>query len=202
MAREKYFHDGDTFEHEGHTFKVTIRQEEDQFLPWDECDGHGPVSDWRRYYRYESTKRPGERVLHIDSGLARYYDVQEATKIAKRDGWGCPHCKIVDGKLSHTHKTRGEMIACAVNRDYDRLRAFCANDWTYVYLIVQEIDEDGENIGDFESIGMMESDDNAGIVSYAYELADQILANKRKAAADEAARQEAIEAAYEAVGLA
>jgi hypothetical protein len=41
------------------------------------------VSDWER-----RDKRPGEWVLNTDHGSKRFYDAQEANKIAKRDGWG------------------------------------------------------------------------------------------------------------------
>lgn len=72
---------------DGFTFTVEI-------VPDD--DGHGPVSDWRRKgYSDRIAKAPGELLLtdNNPSGLrgttcARFYDYQEACKIARRDGWG------------------------------------------------------------------------------------------------------------------
>jgi hypothetical protein len=84
MDRSKLFlYDGDTFEHEGLTFKVRFENDDDAEAPWERSDGHGVVSEWTR-----RDKRPGERVLSSDRNLKRYYDVQQSTQTAKRDGWG------------------------------------------------------------------------------------------------------------------
>src|SRR5690606_5719725 len=66
----------------GLTFSVSLEYDYVHRAPWEECDGHGPVSDWT-----SRDKLPGERVLRHDRGSYRYYDVAEATRIAKRDGW-------------------------------------------------------------------------------------------------------------------
>ncbi|WP_052007096.1 hypothetical protein [Burkholderia paludis] len=76
-------YDGEVIEKEGYVFKVFLRDDCDNGEPWKNFDGHGPVSEWTR-----RDKRPGERILNTDSGSKRFYDVQEANKIAKRDGWG------------------------------------------------------------------------------------------------------------------
>lgn len=73
---------------------LTARCEHDPHMgaPWDEHDGHGPVSDWRwPNYTGHPTKAPGERPLHRDlHGAVRFYDFAEACRIARRDGWGVP----------------------------------------------------------------------------------------------------------------
>jgi hypothetical protein len=78
-------YDGDTFEHAGNLFRVTFPRDDDHGAPWDEEDGHGPVTGWE-----SRGKRPGEMVLSEDSrGRAkRFYDFAEAVRIARRDGWG------------------------------------------------------------------------------------------------------------------
>lgn len=69
---------------DGHTYRFRVNVEnDDKGAPWDEEAGHGPVSDWTT-----RDKRPGERVLSSDHGSKRFYDVAEANRIAKREGWG------------------------------------------------------------------------------------------------------------------
>ncbi|VBG63485.1 hypothetical protein [Burkholderia pseudomallei] len=64
-------------------FRINVENDDGKGAPWDEEDGHGPVSDWTT-----RDKRPGEWVLSSDHGSKRFYDVAEANRIAKRDGWG------------------------------------------------------------------------------------------------------------------
>jgi hypothetical protein len=80
-----YVCDGDAITVSMGGFDVTakIEADEDSGAPWKRDDGHGPVSDWTG-----REKRPGERVLSEDRTSKRYYDFEEAVKIAKRDGWG------------------------------------------------------------------------------------------------------------------
>ncbi|HDR9217360.1 TPA: hypothetical protein QDB35_000029 [Burkholderia vietnamiensis] len=70
---------------DGHTyrFRVNVENDDDKGAPWDEEDGHGPVSDWTT-----RDQRRGEWVLSSDHGSKRFYDVAEANRIAKREGWG------------------------------------------------------------------------------------------------------------------
>lgn len=174
----KHLYDGDTFEHRGHTFRVTFPQDEDAGTPWDNCDGHGPVSDWTT-----RDKAPGERVLVSDRHSKRYYDVREATIIARRDGWGCKHVTpLVDGETTEKtwrersgHATKGEMIACAVDCDFEYLRRWCADLWSYVSVIVTLLDEGGEETDESESLGGVESEPSEYLEETARELADEIL---------------------------
>ena len=71
----------DKIERNGRTFKVTIDRD-DMGPPWEEHDGHGPVSDWTT-----RDKRPGEMVLHQDGRSRRYYDFAGAVVLARKDGW-------------------------------------------------------------------------------------------------------------------
>lgn len=82
MSRQRLYHES-IFEHEGLTFQVEFTYDYDCEPPWERSEGHGVVSDWTR-----RDKRPGEIVLSSDRNLKRFYDVQETTAIAKRDGWG------------------------------------------------------------------------------------------------------------------
>lgn len=168
-----HLYDGDTFEHRGYTFRVNIRRDENMGEPWKEHDGHGVVSDWT--WR---DKAPGERILCEDRESKRYYNVAESTKLARNDGWGCQHSKMVNGKFESGHPTKGEAIACAVESDYDRLRGWCNDDWQWVYVVVTQIDEDedgGTIDGGRASLSGIESDSDDYIVEVAHELADEIV---------------------------
>lgn len=83
MAEE--FYPGETFEfeHNGTDYIATIERDEYHGAPWSEECGHGPVTDWTT-----CAKAPGQMVLNEHRGARRYYDFQEACKIALRDGWG------------------------------------------------------------------------------------------------------------------
>lgn len=153
--------DGDTFEHKGYTFRVRFARDEFMGAPWDEHDGHGPVSDWRPGY----TKRPGERVLHRDREAYRFYDFAEAVKIARRDQWGSEG----DEGLAP-----GAKAARAAERDFEYLRSWCRDDWQWVSIDVEYVDPVG-GVVERESLGGVESSDEAYLTDCAYELADAIV---------------------------
>ena len=93
-------------------YTTEIVHDSSSAAPWDEEDGHGPVSEWTT-----RAKRPGELILCEDRQSRRYYDFQAAVKMA-RDVWGCPD------------------PADAARKDYERLRAWCRGDWGYVGVVV------------------------------------------------------------------
>lgn len=69
----------------------------DMGAPWEEHDGHGPVSEWE-----SRAKLPGEIIINQDGESRRFYDFAAACQIARRDGWGFLPGKLrlakVDGK--------------------------------------------------------------------------------------------------------
>ena len=69
----------DTITHNGAMFRVSLEPDTDHGAPWDEENGHGPVSDWRRGPNYTGhhDKRPGEILLCGDRHAARFYDFAE-----------------------------------------------------------------------------------------------------------------------------
>ena len=121
--------------------KITLNRDDDMGPPWEEHDGHGPVSEWT-----SRDKRPGERVLsshwHGDNPSRRYYDVEEATEIAKRDGWGI-HPDSVD---DYDSLTRGQIVAKAVENDFKFLKGWCNDEWYWIWYGLVVEDEDGEEI--------------------------------------------------------
>jgi hypothetical protein len=149
-------------------WKAEIRTEpdEDMGAPWKEHDGHGPVSDWRP----AASKRAGERVLCEDRGQACFYDFAEAVRIARRDGWGATElngrCRVCKGRIdpaahdaewnmpttrwelrhAFTPYSRREIKAYAVERDFERMRAWCNGDWQWIGVIVTVLDAEGEEV--------------------------------------------------------
>jgi hypothetical protein len=114
---------------------VEIDNDCDYGLPWEENDGHGIVSEWTH-----RDKLSGERVLCGDRRSRRYYDVKASMRKAAREGWG------VEPELAKG-KTRGQVLAMAVDRDYEYLCRWCGGEWFWGTLKVTLFDENGEAVG-------------------------------------------------------
>ena len=151
---------------------VEFKSEYDQDAspPWEECDVHGPVSDWVR-----RDKRSGERVLCTDRWSKRYYDFAEAMRIAKRDGWGLNPDALakLTAKLSHA-PTKGQITEAAVEADFKRLKDWCDDKWHYIGVIVTLYDAEGKE-QDNRSLWRVE-DHGDYYQTIASELADELIA--------------------------
>ena len=131
----------------GTRYRVEITPDDFNEAPWEFSDGHGDVSDWTT-----RDKKAGELVLNSDGTNKRFYNFQEAIKIAKRDGWGC------DGLTEK--ETPGEKAAKAVMADYKYLKSWCKDEWFYAFLYVVLLDSEGEEIAEY--------DDYLGGVEFGY----------------------------------
>lgn len=222
----------DIIELQGIRFLVQTERDEDHGAPWDEECGHGPVSDWTTRH-----KRSGELELSDGTrGLFRYYDFQEACKIARRDGWGFlpgtlkteelkggawyawvePKSFAVRNKtprlfqsiaedaneairqvyaLHRATMTARQYAAGAAMADFERLHAWCNDEWEYVGVIVTRLDSDGEETDDTESLWGIESDSDDYLQEVAEELAGEILSrySARMAAEIEESRPDMVE---------
>jgi hypothetical protein len=172
-------------------FRINIEDDTDHGAPWEENDGHGVVSDWAR-----RDKRPSELILNTDRGSKRFYDVAESTKIAKRDGWGlADEARVALEKKLGCAPTQGQIIAQAVQHDFEFLYGWCNDQWNYVGVIVTIIDGEDAPPRDYEhAVWGIQSNDNTYIAETANELVDDILHERRIAQAK--ADAEAIEVAY------
>lgn len=141
--------------------KWKAERDEDQPPPWGNEDGHGAVTKWER-----RDKRAGEWVLAQDRGAKRFYDAEDAQRVALRDGWGLS----TEAKVALTVKlgrepSRREMAAEAVRLDFEHLQNWCEDRWEYLWLQVELVqitrDTDGEEVGQIilgsDSIGGVES---------------------------------------------
>lgn len=160
-------YDGDNFTNsDGVTFTVQIVPDDTQETPWDREDGHGPVSEWRNHgYNGYASKEPGERPLCRDRNATRFYNMAEAVRIARRDGWSTAPFDTVE--------TPGQRAARAAEADYQRLRAWCDDEWYYVGVMVMATDDNGEEIGS-ASLWGIESDASEYLAEVANELVSEI----------------------------
>jgi hypothetical protein len=147
------------FTHNGIEFVATIKSDDSHGAPWEECDGHGIVSDWTK-----RAKLPGELVLCENRGMRRFYDFAATVKIARRDGWD---------SAPYGQGKKGERAARAVLADFEYLRRYCAGDWGYVVVTVRRADA-CECCGNSLSVGGVESGDDYWL-EVAQELAGELI---------------------------
>lgn len=108
---------------QGRFYRAIIKAD-DARPPWEQNDGHGPVSHWKPV----ATKRPGERLLLRDDNMGRFYDTQAAMLQAKVEDWDAP---------PYGTGTPGQRAARAVEADFNYLYAWCHNDWWYCGVALQ-----------------------------------------------------------------
>jgi len=170
-------YDGDTFEHEGHTFRFQCKHDEDMQEPWKEHDGHGIISDWTH-----RDKRAGERVLVQDRyGRAKqYYDIAATIQQATKDGWGISEKSEQELETRLGRKpTKREIIAESVEQDYQRMRAWCHDEWHWCGVVVTMIEDiNGDAVENIDaSVWGIDGDDQTEyLTETAYELADECIA--------------------------
>lgn len=145
----------DTIELDGMIFAVYMDRDDFTSPPWEEYDCHGPVSDWT-----SRDKRPGELILNEDRGCKRFYDFAEACRIARREGWGYERFTHRDiAFLGGLYKgTRRQIAALAARADFERLRAWCNDDWYFAVIQVCLLDDYGDIIAESGYLGGVESD--------------------------------------------
>lgn len=140
----------------GITAHVKTERDDDTGAPWENCDGHGPVSEWTT-----RDKAAGERVLCSDGRSKRFYDYAAAIKEAKRDGWDAPPYKT---------GTKGQQAARAVEHDFAFLQGWATDKWEYLGVIVTLFNAEGRELGE-ESVWGIESCENPGHGYYWQECA-------------------------------
>ena len=162
--------DGDTIERGGRTFRVNIEQDERSDAPWDLADGHGPVRrSQHRHAEGSSDKRPSERPMNQPghNEYQFYYDWQAAVKLARKDGWNTAPYDAPN------------RIQRAVQADFDFLRGWVNNDWSYVGVIVTDITEDEGAPTDYgNALWGIESCAGEYLLEVAHELADDAIRSR------------------------
>jgi len=154
------------FKLRGFQFIAYISPDEDADAPWDSSDGHGPVTKWEN-----RPKRPGELILASDGRVDRFYDFQAAVKLARRDRWDSPPYKT--GKP-------GERAARAARADFEFLRGWCNDQWSYVGVIVERVTETG-TVRDRTSLWGIESNATDYLQETARDLAQELVSSAHTA---------------------
>ncbi|AHB12028.1 hypothetical protein Sano_08 [Xylella phage Sano] len=142
-----------TLERDGLTFRVDHCADTDNGAPWENEDGHGTVSDWTT-----RDKSPGELVLNTDHGSKRFYDFADACRIALRDGWGA--------RGAEEGMSKRQIAALAAREDYEHLRAWCNDEWSYIGVVVTLLDIEGNETDATDSLwGVDDNGDYAATVA-------------------------------------
>jgi hypothetical protein len=182
------YRDYETMEHKGHSFRVSFEHDADNGPPWENDDGRGIVSDWRkaRDWRGNVSKAPGERVLCTDRYSARFFDFAGTVAKARRDGWGLSDSDMAQLRAKLGREPRkGDIAHACAEREFEFLWQWCNDGWQYVGVIVTLLDSAGEETGYTDSIWGVET-----FADYhqevARELADNCLADRRRAIKDKA----------------
>ena len=153
------------------------------------------LSDWTA-----RDKHAGEVVLSTDFSLKRYYDIEASMKIARRDGWGLREedrarllaglrrttfaVRCEDGRFRLQEQcgpwkplTRGEITAEAVRLDLEHLRRWCSDQWQWVGVVVELLDDEGEPVGAVsDSLWGIESEADDYLREVAQDIADGLAA--------------------------
>lgn len=164
---------GDTFEHNGRTFRFEFERDNDHEPPWEDGDGHGIVSDWRP----KDDKRAGEKVLSREDrwgGRCRFYDVQATQAKALKEGWGIgPEEEQALAQQLGRVPTKRQIVAAAVEREFQWIRRWCNDEWFYGGVVVTLLDEDMFHEDD-KSVWGIESEDIATQDEVARQLTDEL----------------------------
>lgn len=150
------------------TFTIKFEEDSDHGAPWDEMDGHGPVSEWTR-----RDKRAGELLLQAQHGDKRYFDFAAACKLALAEGW--------DAQPYNTGaETKRQQAAKAARANFDMLRGWCANEWYYQGVIVVLLDEEGDETDVTSSLWGVDNFDPNYPGTVAVDLVDELMAGYGK----------------------
>jgi hypothetical protein len=156
-------YDWQNFTHEGRNYRARLDVDQHNGAKWENEDGHGEVSDWTT-----RDKAPGEMVLAEDRRFKRYYDFAGAVAKAKAEGWNAaPY-------YPPGEETKGQRAHKAAVSDFNRLRDWCNDNWCYVGVIVEALDDEGEPTGENASLWGIESDCDEYQAEVAFELAAEL----------------------------
>ena len=145
----------------GNKFKMELAYDDIGDKPWEWCEGHGEVSEWTT-----RDKKPGKVVLCIDGRSKRYYDMQGAVKLARRE-W----------VSKDSENTLGQNAVKAAQADFEHLRAWCDGNWWYACLHVVMLDNEGEELDGYdEYLGSVEDGYNKKFAGYVMDCAQELAA--------------------------
>lgn len=172
--------DTSIIEHRGRRFRVSHYYDTDYGRPWEESEGHGPV----REIQHRDQKKPGERLMttgHVGAYIWAY-DWAGAIKLAHSDGWGLADDKLaaLQAKLGR-EPTRKEIVAAAVQSDFEFLKGWVKDRWYYVGVGVQMLGADDVPLQKkyAHAVWGIESNSDEYLDVVALELADEAFEARR-----------------------
>ena len=185
-------YDSSTLTYRGLTFTVAKHYDETMQAPWIEHDGHGIVTDWIDDPHDDNFRQ----LSYFDSYRCRYYDWTASFDRARADEWGLGDADRAALALTLGREpTAEDVIAEAVRKDYEYLRAWCCNEWYYMGVVVTL---QGTNIS--RSLWGIESSEDAYHDEVARELADEIIGNAGKELEAEVQRVTELQAKVQQAG--
>lgn len=156
----------ETREIDGRKYRIEWQYDDTYGRPEGESDGHGVCADINFDPKtFGEDPEDGEldleevvrhkmmRVLDTASRRQtwyRVYDVWETMKVAKKDGWGV---------ANPAGLTPDEIIAKAIDNDFNYLKGWYNDDWHWCGITVILLDEEGDPTEDEASLWGLCSDD-------------------------------------------
>lgn len=126
----RYDWQSETVSYSGHPIHVHWHRDPDCGEPWELCDRQGVVSDWTNRDPYD-----GEVVIDSDKSWRRYFD---------------KHLTLVEFMVWEPDEEKAQAL---VDEACERARAWCADEWMYMYaqVTVPSLGFEGGGVGGIES---------------------------------------------------
>lgn len=143
----------ETIEHAGQTVRIEYFYDDTyRPQPWAEYDGN--VNIYEKSSRYgRAEKRPSEVILKTNGRNKWVYDIREAHKKARAEGW-CTGCDWAKGL------TKRQIAARAVAENVEMWRGWLNDDWHYAGVVCTVLDNEGEETDISDSCWGFETLDN------------------------------------------
>jgi len=160
----------ETREIDGRKYRIDWHYDDTFGRPEGESDGHGVCADInfdpKTFGEDHDPEEDGEpdmeevvrhKMMRVLSradrrgGYWRVYDVWETMKVAKKDGWGV---------ANPAGLTPDEIIAKAIDNDFNYLQGWYNDDWHWCGITVMLLDEEGDPTEDEASLWGLCSDDD------------------------------------------
>lgn len=165
------------FDHEGLSFRCIVSHDEHMGMPWDEHDGHGSVRHEYKYYG-RPEKRAGEVIIYSERGDWWIYDYVGAVKKARAEKWGF-------NGMDRATMSPGQIAARAALLDMEYCREWLQGSRYWACIEVYRINADGEQVGQSDFLGGIDSgysrEDDDYLRECAAEVAGGFVYEARKA---------------------
>jgi hypothetical protein len=114
---------------------------------WNRSEGHAVIV-CKPNHRFEyNAKKPHEKLLHANCHSRYFVDIKATKEKAIDESWGINQEEIakLTKKLGRA-PTRREEIAQAIQFEIDLHGAWLHDQWSYVHIVVEALDDAGEPI--------------------------------------------------------